>query len=36
VVDGRPVRLVVSDEDWQRARERGGRMAKLVERGATP
>jgi hypothetical protein len=35
-VDGRPVRFVVSDEEWQRARERGGRMADLVVRGSTP
>lgn len=36
VVDGRPVRFLVSDDDWRWARERGGRMAELVERGATP
>jgi len=36
VVDGRPVRFVVSHDDWRWARERGGRMAELVVRTATP
>jgi hypothetical protein len=31
-VDGRPVRFRVSDQDWQRAQARGGRVATLVER----
>ena len=30
-VDGRPVRFVVSADDWRRAQERGGRVAALVE-----
>jgi hypothetical protein len=30
-VDGRPVRFVVSDADYQRAQARGGRIAALVE-----
>ena len=29
-VDGRPVRFLVSDDDWSRAQERGGRIAELV------
>lgn len=32
VVDGRPVRFVVSEEDWVRIQARGGRIASLVER----
>jgi hypothetical protein len=35
-VDGRPVRFLVSEEDWKRAHERGGRMAALVARNSTP
>ncbi len=31
-VDGRPVRFLVSEDDWQRAQARGGRIAALVER----
>jgi hypothetical protein len=31
-VDGRPVRFVVSAEDWKQAQERGGRIAALVVR----
>jgi len=31
-VDGRPVRFLVSDDDWQRAQARGGRIAALVTR----
>jgi hypothetical protein len=31
-VDGRPVRFVVGETDWQLARARGGRIAGLVER----
>jgi hypothetical protein len=31
-VDGRPVRFVVSGDDWQRAQARGGRIAALVAR----
>jgi hypothetical protein len=29
-VDGRPVRFLVSEDDWQRAQERDGRIAALV------
>ena len=31
VVDGRPVRFVVSPEDWTRIQARGGRIARVVE-----
>ncbi len=31
-VDGRPVRFVVSEDDWERAQARGGRIAALVIR----
>ncbi len=31
-VDGRPVRFVVSQEEWQRAQARGGRIAELLVR----
>jgi hypothetical protein len=31
-VDGRPVRFAVSEDDWQRAHARGGRIAELVVR----
>lgn len=31
-VDGRPIRFVVSEDDWQRAQARGGRIAALVTR----
>src|SRR5262249_17894014 len=31
-VDGRPVRFLVSEDDWQRAQARGGRVAALVTR----
>ncbi len=31
-IDGRPVRFLVSEDDWQRARARGGRIAGLVVR----
>jgi len=31
VVDGRPVRFVVREQEWQRLQERGGRIASLVE-----
>ena len=31
-VDGRPVRFLVSEDDWQRAQARGGRIATLVTR----
>jgi len=31
-VDGRPVRFLVSEDDWQRAQARGGRIAALVTR----
>jgi hypothetical protein len=31
VVDGRPVRFLVSDADWERLQARGGRIASLVE-----
>jgi hypothetical protein len=31
-VDGRPVHFVVSEDDWQRAQARGGRIAALVTR----
>ncbi len=30
-VDGRPVRFVVSNQDWKEAQARGGRIAALVE-----
>ena len=33
-VDGCPIRLVVSDDDWQRAQQRGSRIAAPVERHA--
>lgn len=32
IVDGRPVRFLVSEEDWARIQARGGRIASLVER----
>ena len=35
-VEGRPVRFVVSDDDWRRTQQRGGRIAALVERRAQP
>ena len=31
-VDGRSVRFLVSEDDWQRAQARGGRVAALVAR----
>jgi hypothetical protein len=31
-VDGHPVRFMVSEDDWQRAQARGGRIAALVTR----
>jgi len=31
-VDGRPVRFLVSEDDWQRAQARDGRIAALVTR----
>jgi len=31
-IDGRPVRFLVSEDDWERARARGGRIAGLVVR----
>ena len=33
-VEGRPIRFLVPDDDWQRAQQRGGRIAALVERCA--
>ena len=35
-IEGRPVRFVGSDDDWQRIQQRGGRIAALVERRAQP
>ena len=35
-VEGRPVRFVVSDDDWQRTQQREGRIAALVERRPQP
>jgi hypothetical protein len=33
-IEERPIRFVVSDDDWQRAQQRGGRIAAFVERRA--
>jgi hypothetical protein len=35
-IEGRPVRFVGSDDDWQRVQQRGGRIAAFVERRAQP
>ena len=35
-VDGCPIRLVVSDDDWQRAQQRGGRIARWSRAARRP